>query len=313
MPARRRRRPDPAKVKLGRGIIRRHQGSGLSLHALCAREGSKDCNFLQGRRELSRRDREKNTAIPNSSAEERNLLWSDPTDMRKGFDSLAHRLGSSRTLDPLSGHLFVFRRRRGDRIKILSGDKEGYAMWYKRLEKGSFRFPTGPATAGVAGVKVKAADRMMIRDGVDLGSVRRPPRYERQPAGDCREGTPSRSRPRPEKLGMSEPAASRPHDRALCHEIIRQQADTIRESPRPITPLEPQVEPQRITSTSRDHLPLDRREDLVARQGGAVPGPARGKNTTRSPRPRGPPAARSGPRTSPPGSGRSWALSGPAR
>jgi transposase len=110
------------------------------------------------------------------------FLCSDPTDMRKGFDSLAHLVESSLTLDPLSGHLFVFRSRRGDRIKILYWDKDGYAMWYKRLEKGSFRFPTGSATRGINGVEVKAADLMMILDGVDLGSVRRQRRYERQPA-----------------------------------------------------------------------------------------------------------------------------------
>jgi transposase len=103
----------------------------------------------------------------------RSFLCSEPTDMRKGFDSLAHLIGSSLALDPLSGHLYVFRSRRGDRIKILYWDRDGYAMWYKRLEKCSFRFPTEPATPGGTGVEVKAADLMMILDGVDLGSVRR--------------------------------------------------------------------------------------------------------------------------------------------
>ena len=69
------------------------------------------------------------------------FLGADPTDMRKGFDSLAHLVESSMALDPLSGHLFVFRSRRGDRIKVLWWDRDGYCLWYKRLEKGSFRFP----------------------------------------------------------------------------------------------------------------------------------------------------------------------------
>ena len=103
-----------------------------------------------------------------------------PTDMRKGFDSLAHLVESSLALDPLSGHLFVFRSRRGDRIKILYWDKDGYALWYKRLEKGSFRFPAAAAAAETKGVEVKAADLMMILDGVDLGSVRRQRRYSRE-------------------------------------------------------------------------------------------------------------------------------------
>lgn len=53
------------------------------------------------------------------------FLGSEPTDMRKGFDSLAHLVESSLALDPLSGHLFVFRSRRGDRIKILYWDIAG--------------------------------------------------------------------------------------------------------------------------------------------------------------------------------------------
>ncbi len=89
---------------------------------------------------------------------------------------------SSLTLDPLSGHLFVFRSRRGDRIKVLYWDRDGLALWYKRLEKGSFRFPVPTSASESKGVEVKAADLMMILDGVDLGSVRRQDRYERQPA-----------------------------------------------------------------------------------------------------------------------------------
>jgi transposase len=108
------------------------------------------------------------------------FLGAEPTDMRKGFDSLAHLVESSMSLNPLSGHLFVFRSRRGDRIKVLYWDKDGYALWYKRLEKGSFRFPTAASTNGSKGLEVKAADLMMILDGVDLGSVRRQQRYSRE-------------------------------------------------------------------------------------------------------------------------------------
>jgi transposase len=110
------------------------------------------------------------------------FLAAESTDMRKGFDSLAHLVECSMALDPLSGHLFVFRSRRGDRIKILYWDKDGYALWYKRLEKGSFLFPSAVAETATKGVEVKAADLMMILDGIDLGSVRRQRRYERQPA-----------------------------------------------------------------------------------------------------------------------------------
>jgi transposase len=108
------------------------------------------------------------------------FLGAEPTDMRKGFDSLAHLVESSMAFDPLSGHLFVFRSRRGDRIKVLYWDKDGYALWYKRLEKGSFRFPTATSVSETHAVEVKAADLMMILDGVDLGSVRRQRRYSRE-------------------------------------------------------------------------------------------------------------------------------------
>ena len=89
---------------------------------------------------------------------------------------------SSLALDPLSGHLFVFRSRRGDRIKILHWDRDGYALWYKRLERGSFRFPAAAPEQEMTGIEIKAADLMMFLDGIDLGSVRRQRRYERQPA-----------------------------------------------------------------------------------------------------------------------------------
>jgi transposase len=106
-------------------------------------------------------------------------LAAEPADMRKGFESLAFLVESSMALDPLSGHRFVFRSRRGDRIKILYWDTDGYVLWYKRLERGSFRFPA--AAAHVNGhVEVKAADLMMILDGVDLRSVRRQRRYSRK-------------------------------------------------------------------------------------------------------------------------------------
>lgn len=114
------------------------------------------------------------------------FLAAESTDMRKGFDSLASLVESSMTLDPVSGHLFVFRSRRGDRIKILWWDRDGYCLWYKRLEKGSFRFPASTSINYSKGVEVKAAALMMILDGVDLGSVRRQRRYSRETAENPR-------------------------------------------------------------------------------------------------------------------------------
>jgi len=102
-------------------------------------------------------------------------LGTQPADMRRSFDGLAFLVQQFLQGDPLSGHLFVFRNKAGDRIKVLFWDGDGYVIYYKRLEKGTFRFPTGSG----ASVTVRAADLTMLLDGVDLTSVRRRQRYQR--------------------------------------------------------------------------------------------------------------------------------------
>lgn len=64
-----------------------------------------------------------------------------PADMRKSMDGLSAMVATELGEDSLSGHLFLFRNRRGDRLKVLVWDRNGYALWYKRLEKGRFSFP----------------------------------------------------------------------------------------------------------------------------------------------------------------------------
>lgn len=107
------------------------------------------------------------------------FLCLEITDMRRGFDGLAAMASRVVGEDPLSGHLFVFRNRRQDRVKILYWDRDGFALWYKRLEKGTFKFPT-PVTRGSGRTEIKASDLMMLLDGVDLRSVRRERRYARR-------------------------------------------------------------------------------------------------------------------------------------
>ena len=101
-------------------------------------------------------------------------LCVEPTDMRKGFDTLAAVVRESLRHDPLSGALFVFRSRRGDRLKLLYWDEDGFALLYKRLEVGVFRFP---AAGERRSRTISAADFRLLLDGVELTSVRRSPRY----------------------------------------------------------------------------------------------------------------------------------------
>ena len=110
------------------------------------------------------------------SAPLRVLLCVGPTDMRRGFDTLAGMVRQHLGHDPLSGHLFVFRSRSGGRVKILYWDRDGFALWYKRLERGAFRFPA-PGAGGASAVEVSAADLLMLLEGVDLATVRRSPRF----------------------------------------------------------------------------------------------------------------------------------------
>ncbi len=100
-----------------------------------------------------------------------------PADLRKGFDALAELVRQHLRNDPLSGHVFVFRNRRSDRIKLLYWDTDGFIIVYKRLERGTFRFPA--AAEGQAGVTVRAAELAMLLDGVDWQNAKRSQRYRR--------------------------------------------------------------------------------------------------------------------------------------
>lgn len=116
------------------------------------------------------------------AASTRIWLATEPADMRCGFDRLAERAAAVTGQDPLCGHLFLFRSRGGDRLKILYFDRDGYALWYKRLEEGTFKWPTkiAPSAAGpAASMELRGSELAMILDGIDLSSVKRGKRYRR--------------------------------------------------------------------------------------------------------------------------------------
>ena len=102
------------------------------------------------------------------------FLCAEPTDMRRGFDRLAEMVRQVIRQDPLSGHLFVFRSRVGDRVKLLYWDRDGLALWYKRLEKG--RFPS-PARVD-EDFRIDARALAMMLEGLEEASVHRRIRFE---------------------------------------------------------------------------------------------------------------------------------------
>lgn len=102
-------------------------------------------------------------------------LATAPVDCRKSFDGLAALVRNVFGQDPLSGHIFVFRNRRGDHLRALVWDRSGFVLLCKRLESGVFRWP--PAAADAAEVTVDPAQLAMLLDGVDLSTVRRSPRW----------------------------------------------------------------------------------------------------------------------------------------
>jgi transposase len=104
-------------------------------------------------------------------------LAAEATDMRCGFDRLAERVRAVIGQDPLSGHLFVFRSRRGDRLKILLWDQDGFVLWYKRLEAGVFKLPR--VKEGARSLELRASELAMVLDGIDVSKLKRVPRYAR--------------------------------------------------------------------------------------------------------------------------------------
>jgi transposase len=99
-------------------------------------------------------------------------LCLDPTDMRKSFDTLAALVRAHLQGDPQSGTWFVFRGKQGNRLKILYWDGDGYALWQKRLEQGTFEFPK--VIGDAAGVSITATELSLILGGVALSAKRRP-------------------------------------------------------------------------------------------------------------------------------------------
>lgn len=104
-------------------------------------------------------------------------LCTEPTDMRKSFDGLHALAVQVFQMDPTEGHLFLFLNRRRDRVKLLWWDRDGLALFYKRLEAGTFEIPVTPD--GELGTVIDSVDLALVLGGIDLRSAKRRKRYHR--------------------------------------------------------------------------------------------------------------------------------------
>ena len=104
-------------------------------------------------------------------------LCTAPCDMRRSFDGLQGIVTSVMGLDALAGHLFIFANRQRDRMKILYWDRDGFAIWSKRLEGGTYAIPFGKTDAGRC--ELSAQELSALLSGIDIHVAVRRKRYRR--------------------------------------------------------------------------------------------------------------------------------------
>lgn len=97
------------------------------------------------------------------------FVATEVTDMRKSIDALSYQVKDVLQKEPLSGHLFVFCNKRGDKIKILYWDRNGFCLWYKRLERGIFRLPKVQAKVFM----IAPNELNLLLEGIDLTDRKR--------------------------------------------------------------------------------------------------------------------------------------------
>ena len=108
------------------------------------------------------------------------FLCTRPVDMRFSFDRLAMLAEQVLEKSPYAGHLFVYVNRRADRVKIVFWDRTGFALYYKRLEAGTFRFPESEGPR----VQMGAGELALILEGIELRGAKRRKRYVREGCGE---------------------------------------------------------------------------------------------------------------------------------
>lgn len=113
---------------------------------------------------------------------QRYFLYAGKTDMRKGFDSLCGIVREEFKMNPLSGDVFIFLSRTRTRIKFLQWQGDGFAMYFKRLEKGTFEIPADFLSLSTA--QISSQQLHLIMEGISLLSVRKRTRYSQSIVGN---------------------------------------------------------------------------------------------------------------------------------
>jgi transposase len=123
------------------------------------------------------------------------FVATQPVDGRKGADSLMVIVRDDFGHDPLGGHLFVFFSKRRDGVRVVYWDRNGFAMWSKRLERGRFRPSFSKDDGKLAVSAVEAAELALIIEGIDLAGARRRPPWQPRPPTALAENVHARLNP----------------------------------------------------------------------------------------------------------------------
>lgn len=105
-------------------------------------------------------------------------LYRGVTDMRKSFDGLCGIVQSQLDRDPTSGEVFIFINRRRDRVKLLHWQNGGFVLYYKRLESGTFEFPS--CSANDSYCQISWQGLVMMIEGISLKNIKQRKRYSFQ-------------------------------------------------------------------------------------------------------------------------------------
>lgn len=106
------------------------------------------------------------------------FLYTQPADMRCGFNKLSMLATTVMGYDPFSGHLFVYFNKRADKCKILFWDRTGFCIWYKRLEEGSFECIGNPSKT--TSLEISMTTLWLILEGIDISNAKQRKRYQRR-------------------------------------------------------------------------------------------------------------------------------------